>query len=217
MRRHFVVIIAVTLSMVVLVVVSNSGGADPPPPSVVPPGCTEVGTEGRDIMSGNAKEDHICSLGGNDYIASNGHADTLHAGNGSDTAVGGKGRDLIMGNAGSDRLFAIDQVDSNDVIRGGAGNDRCFGEHGDHFFGCEHIYRVGTSPAVDATIKAWARAFLGIAQLGELFQNGEVVIPPGTLTTSTPLPTFPACTPPPPVTPGGSIGPCVSQTTKGGE
>ena len=201
MRR--VLILAAVLTFVVLaiavpVLVMLSGAVAGPP--AVPGGCTKVGTPDRDIMSSDGRQDRLCSRGGNDYLASGGGKDSLFSGPGNDTAVGGDGPDTVVGHGGNDKLFSIDQVHGNDVLRGGPGEDRCFGDKGDRFRGCERAIRVGTSPAVEAVFEAYATQFLGIAGLGELFQNAAPVPPPAvtvTITTTVTAGIPPECVPPP--------------------
>jgi hypothetical protein len=157
--------------------------------------CTDVGTSGRDIMAGGRGHDKICALGGGDYVHADGKGDILLGGPGNDALIGGAGRDRIKGGQGSDRLFSVDQLKGNDVIRGGRGQDFCYADKRDKVLGCEHVNR-SNSPELT---RALSSSFLGVTELGEEIQTSPTPAPlpspPG------PPPTFPACTPPPFVTP----------------
>lgn len=88
-----------------------------PPPKPPPTGCTRVGTEGPDVISGSPGDDVICGLGGND---------TIRGGGGNDVINGGEGNDRLSGDGLSDN----DVPRSNDTLFGGPGNDSLFGNRG---------------------------------------------------------------------------------------
>jgi hypothetical protein len=140
----------------------------------LPANCTELGTQDRDILAGTPGPDRICALGGGDYVHAGGKRDVVFGMAGGDTLVAGGGRDTLKGGSGRDKLFAIDQHKGNDVIYGGPGDDQCFIDRRDQVHGCEHVHRVGTSKAVDATIRALEQAILGESLLGEEFQEDAI-------------------------------------------
>jgi Ca2+-binding RTX toxin-like protein len=154
----------------------------------LPANCTEVGTDNPDILAGTNGPDRICALAGNDYAHADGKQDVVFGMGGRDTLVGGGGRDVLKGGGGGDKIFSIDQREGNDVIYGGPGDDNCFADFTDRVHGCEHVHRVGSSRAGDATIAALERALLGESLLGEQFQEDAASPAP---------PIFPACSPPP--------------------
>jgi hypothetical protein len=106
--------------------------------STAAPGCTETGTNGRDVMAGTRGRDVLCAKQGDDFAHANGGRDTIRGGRGGDTLTGGKGNDRILGKQGPDRIFAVDGR-GGDVIRGGGGRDHCYGDAGDSFRGC-HVH-----------------------------------------------------------------------------
>jgi len=140
----------------------------------LPANCTELGTPDRDILAGTPGPDRICALGGGDYVHAAGERDVILGMAGGDTLVGGGGRDILKGGGGGDKLFAIDQRAGNDVVYGGPGDDQCFVDRRDRVHGCEHVHRVATSRAADATIRALERAILGESILGEEFQEDAI-------------------------------------------
>jgi Ca2+-binding RTX toxin-like protein len=74
--------------------------------------CTQVGTEGRNTLTGGPQGDVLCGLGG---------ADRITGAAGNDVIIGGPGRDTLLGGAGSDTLYARDRA--RDVVDGGRGRD----------------------------------------------------------------------------------------------
>jgi Ca2+-binding RTX toxin-like protein len=141
----------------------------------LPANCTEVGTPARDILAGTSGPDRICAQGGDDYVHAAGRRDVVFGMAGRDTLVAGGGRDILKGGGGGDKLFAIDQRAGNDVVYGGPGDDQCFVDRRDRVHGCEHVHRVSTSRAADATIAALERAILGESLLGEEFQEDAAI------------------------------------------
>jgi uncharacterized repeat protein (TIGR01451 family) len=91
-------------------------------------GCTIVGTEGNDHLTGTIAADVICGLGGNDVLVGGRADDVLRGGAGNDSLLGGSGDDVLVGGAGNDRLSA---GNGSDVIRGGSGNDTIVGGSGE--------------------------------------------------------------------------------------
>lgn len=101
-------------------------------------GCSEVGTDGDDVLTGTSGKDRICGLGGddiiigkggddflvggpgNDVLRGNSDDDELRGSKGRDTLVGGRGRDKLKGGRGAD---VIDGKRGRDNLRGGAGKD----------------------------------------------------------------------------------------------
>ncbi|MDQ3951682.1 MAG: hypothetical protein M3279_01780 [Actinomycetota bacterium] len=88
---------------------------------VAPRGCSIVGSEGPDVLSGTPGNDVFCGLEGNDVFRGLGGDDTVFAGEGADRIFGGDGRDTIRGGRGRDLL---DGGRGRDVCRGGPGVDR---------------------------------------------------------------------------------------------
>ena len=96
-------------------------------------GVTLNGTEGSDMLGGEATDDMLAGNGGND---------DLHGGLGSDTLLGGDGTDWIYGDGdygqgGDDSIEGGAGQDSlagqggNDTVHGGADDDTIFGGEGD--------------------------------------------------------------------------------------
>lgn len=133
-----------------------------PQPGPTPTGCTIVGTEFDDVLTGTPDRDRICGLGGHDTIRGKGGNDVLIGGRGPDAMLGQNGDDHLRGNSqndflrggkGADVLDGHEGPDTlkggadNDVLRGGSGNDRLSGGDGFDFcrrgsgfnrqFGCE--------------------------------------------------------------------------------
>jgi hypothetical protein len=77
-----------------------------------------LGTNGNDIVNGNAGRDKIVGASGNDL---------LRGGQDNDEIAGGEGDDLLLGNKGDDNLFG---GPGNDVIKGGQGADVLMGKAG---------------------------------------------------------------------------------------
>jgi Ca2+-binding RTX toxin-like protein len=168
MRRTFALMLALGLWAFGAVIMTSTA---------LPADCSETGTTGPDILAGTPGPDRICARGGEDYVHAAAGPDIVFGEAGRDTLIGGGGKDILKGGGGGDKIFAVDQVRGNDVIFGGPGKDNCFAEHGDRVHGCEHVHRVGTSKAVDATIRALERAILGESILGEQFQ--DAILGPG--------------------------------------
>ena len=77
------------------------------------PGCTIVGTPGRDTLRGTAGPDVICGRGGRDALLGRGGRDTIKGGPGNDDMKGGPKNDTLLGGSGPD------------TARGGQGTDSC--------------------------------------------------------------------------------------------
>jgi hypothetical protein len=80
----------------------------------------EVGTAGKDVLTGSRGADGILGLGANDVLRGLAGRDGLCGGKGKDTLRGGSGRDALRGQAGRDRLFG---GKGRDRLKGGAGRD----------------------------------------------------------------------------------------------
>ncbi len=98
-------------------------GAPPPPPTA-----PEVGTDGPDVLIGDAAPNTLVGLGGNDVLLGRQANDVLIGGDGDDAIDGEGGDDQLFGEAGNDTLFGNI---GNDVLFGGGGNDILFGNEGD--------------------------------------------------------------------------------------
>jgi len=97
------------------------------PVGAQPPGCTEVGTPGRDVMEGGPGDDVLCGLGGNDELIGKRGDDILYGGDGRDLLDGGHGNDVLVGGANNDHGFG---GNGNDRFLGGKGNDYGYGGPG---------------------------------------------------------------------------------------
>lgn len=96
-----------------------------------------TGTNGSDLIVGNALNNIIDGGAGNDVIAGGAGDDILFGGDGNDVISGGDGNDvvdagngnnLVDGGSGNDTIFA---GDGNDILIGGSGDDTIFGGEGD--------------------------------------------------------------------------------------
>lgn len=90
-------------------------------------GCTIVGTDGDDRLSGTDGDDVICGLGGDDVLSGGSGDDRIFGGAGDDVLSGGSGDDRIFGGADDDRLRG---GPGRDLLVGGAGWDRSTGGAG---------------------------------------------------------------------------------------
>lgn len=89
------------------------------------------GTDSRDVLFGNqrnnfiqgkAGNDLLTGLGGNDYLVGDAGNDMLTGNNGNDTLIGGDGSDMLFGGTG------------DDVLQGDAGNNSLYGGSGEDIF-----------------------------------------------------------------------------------
>jgi len=87
-----------------------------------------TGTDGRDIIRGDASDDIVHAGEGNDIITGRDGYDELHGEEGNDRIFGQNGNDIITGGQGNDRLFG---GQGNDAISGDEGNDAIYGGQGD--------------------------------------------------------------------------------------
>src|SRR6185503_18180087 len=109
--------------------------ADPCASPTITMGPTQTnvgGTEGNDIIKGNALNNQIFAKGGDDIVC---------GGGGHDLINGGLGDDELYGQDGNDLLYGVDHADlldgglGRDVLFGGLGPDTIFGgEDGDVIF-----------------------------------------------------------------------------------
>jgi Ca2+-binding RTX toxin-like protein len=140
-------------------------GSDTVSISVVGDDCTQVGTEGDDVLLGTAGEDVLCGLGGDDTLVGFESEDLLVGGPGDDTLRGGSGRDGIgyaeapgavsvsladgwaSGAWGDDHLMSIENVfgsQFDDRIIGDGDPNRLLGNGGR-----DHITARGAADIVD--------------------------------------------------------------------
>jgi hypothetical protein len=107
------------------------------PAGAATPACTggEVGTSGRDVITGGRGADRIRGLSGNDVLRSDNDdlrsssaRDCLDGGSGRDHLFGGFGRDLLVGGPGADVIYG-EYAWTN--ARSGGGGDRVLGGAGD--------------------------------------------------------------------------------------
>lgn len=192
------------IALVLLLVASVLGVvfvATSPAESAV--GCTKVGTNGENVLTGGRRNDVLCGLGGKDFLHADGGNDVLRGGSGPDTLVASTGADRAKGDGGRDRIFVVDGFD-NDRVSGGAGFDRCYVDAGDSRIGCEKVYISFTA----AQSKALTNAVFDVAQIAEDAQVSPTPAPtppPGTAVTVTVT-----VTAPPPVN-GGCVDPAPPQ------
>jgi Ca2+-binding RTX toxin-like protein len=81
----------------------------------------EIGTAGKDKISGGAGPDGILGLGGKDTLKGLKGKDGLCGGPGKDKLKGGAGNDLLRGEAGKDTLIG---GKGKDKLKGGKGKDK---------------------------------------------------------------------------------------------
>src|SRR5439155_21157904 len=104
----------------------------------VEPSCTQVGTPGRDKLTGDAGPNVLCGMGGNDTLKGGGGDDALFGGAGTDRAVyagapGAVHADLLHGTAtgdGADLLASMESLvgsSHDDLLRGSNGNNTLSG------------------------------------------------------------------------------------------
>lgn len=77
-------------------------------------GKIDIGTEGRNKLTGSALDDFLSGLGGNDTLTGGDGKDFLDGGAGKDRIIGGADTDLIVGGLG------------NDILTGGLDSDMFF-------------------------------------------------------------------------------------------
>lgn len=82
------------------------------------------GAQGDDEISGGASDDVLIGGFGGDVLHGDAGNDTLAGGNGSDQLLGGIDDDLVFGEIGNDTLYG---GSGGDQLFGGDGNDRLFG------------------------------------------------------------------------------------------
>jgi len=191
------------ISLVVLATVASLALAAPGgEPGRAPSPCTWTGTITRDVKTGTAGVNVLCSLPGNDFIHGAGGNDVLRAGGGRDVAVGGGGRDVLRGGKGPDRLFGVDDSGGDRLI-GGPGVDQCFADRGDVVFGCDRTFRSNEPEMATAL----SRSLRGVMEIVEEVVPTPTLPPPVVTTTATSTATitvpFPPCelppaSPPPP-------------------
>ncbi len=97
------------------------------------------GTEGDDVIEGNALANDIFGFGGDDTLFGLDGSDTISGGEGDDTIFGGNNGDFVFGGEGDDTLFGDEGNDfvrggeDSDTVFGGAGNDILTGDYGNDF------------------------------------------------------------------------------------
>ena len=79
-----------------------------------------AGQAGNDFLHGNDGNDEIDGGDGDDHLHGDGGDDQLDGGNGNDTLDGGRGNDRLNGGDGNDTL---DGGDGADILAGGKGDD----------------------------------------------------------------------------------------------
>ena len=101
-------------------------------PDAVSQGCTIIGTNRRDTLTGTPGDDVICALRGSDRADGRGGDDTIRGGRGKDRLKDriGADADKLFGQGGIDRLNSRDG-DGNDVVNGGPKRDKVRKDKGD--------------------------------------------------------------------------------------
>ena len=95
------------------------------------------GTDGDDVMEGDAYDNIMAGRAGNDRMYGNDGNDEIAGGNGDDLLNGGGGDDRLNGDNGNDTLDGgegndrLDGGDGNDTLNGGDGADILAGGTGD--------------------------------------------------------------------------------------
>lgn len=92
-----------------------------------PPGGSQVGTAGDDVLVGDDGDNAIEGLAGADRLRGLGGADLLDGGEDDDTLRGNGGSDTLLGGAGADLLYG---GAGSDVLAGGWGKDELTGGGG---------------------------------------------------------------------------------------
>ncbi|KEJ87703.1 calcium-binding protein, partial [Sulfitobacter donghicola] len=103
---------------------------------------TVLGTNGQDVIAGQAGNDSVLAGGGNDMI---------FGGEGDDILTGGQGRDTIEGGAGDDFIFGALGAD---VATGGEGTDRFYAstQRGDQLRILDYNYDEGDFLVLDGDL-----------------------------------------------------------------
>ncbi|MDK3017488.1 hypothetical protein [Pseudodonghicola flavimaris] len=90
-----------------------------------------IGTDFRDIITGNDANNLILGKNGNDKILGGNGGDEIRGGLGADKILGENGGDDLYGGGANDKLYG---GRGNDTIEGGAGRDLLVGGIGDDVF-----------------------------------------------------------------------------------
>ncbi|MGF1537706.1 MAG: hypothetical protein ACFB4J_14665, partial [Elainellaceae cyanobacterium] len=89
------------------------------------------GTNGRDVLTGDGRDNRLVGRGGSDRLIGRAGEDTLIGGSGNDRLVGGNNSDRLLGGRGNDRLVG---GRGDDFLRGDRGNDTLIGGGGADIF-----------------------------------------------------------------------------------
>lgn len=109
-----------------------------------------IGTNFKDITTGNGVANHIQAFNGDDEVDGRGGNDTLVGGGGGDTLKGSDGADLLVGDTGNDLLLG---GNGNDTLEGGPGRDVLGGgANADRF-----VFRAGSIFGPDSGVGAGNR------------------------------------------------------------
>jgi Ca2+-binding RTX toxin-like protein len=121
------------------------------------------GSDGNDILTGNAFNNEIYGGEGRDSVNGANGADTLDGGDGDDRLLGGNDDDLLLGaagndsldaGAGNDQLYGDDGHDTlnggtgEDTLSGGAGNDSLVGGTGSDWLSYGQLVNAGQAVTV---------------------------------------------------------------------
>jgi uncharacterized repeat protein (TIGR01451 family) len=114
---------------------SNNSDSDPIDVQTNSRGCTLIGTQGDDVITGTGEEDVICGLRGADQIDGGGANDVLYGERGADQLTDHNGNDTLRGGDGGDSLDTADGV-AGDTANGGFGVDTCTTDGSDTELNC---------------------------------------------------------------------------------
>ena len=110
---------------------SGTGVQQPPTNQPGTRGCTIIGTNNGEVLTGTPGRDVICARGGADRANGLGSRDVIRGGSGNDRLVDKAGRrDKLLGQGGNDTLNARDGR-GGDLLRGGPGRDKAIKNRGD--------------------------------------------------------------------------------------
>lgn len=113
---------------------TGTGTDEPPTNQPGGQGCTIVGTDNGETLTGTPGQDIICGLGGGDKINGLRANDSLRGGGGNDKIKDTRGKDRLLGQGGRDRLSARDG--NRDILKGGKRNDQCAKDKRDRTRSC---------------------------------------------------------------------------------
>ena len=109
---------------------TGTGTQEPPTNQQGTKGCTIIGTNDGEVLTGTPRRDVICALGGADRANGLGSRDVIRGGSGNDRLTDKAGRDKLLGQRGRDTLIARDGR-RGDLLVGGPRRDKAVKDRGD--------------------------------------------------------------------------------------